>query len=134
MDPRNGSCPSKKERRRAGVAAAWQLPPTWDSPRSDFAFSICLVVVVVVVAAAAAAVAVIVLPLLLSLLPQHGYVRVGSRVTCVTYLKDVVFEPRLRKPCNSAATWLMSLAWHVLNPPHARNFYLTSEVTRDPIA
>ncbi|KAK1128603.1 hypothetical protein K0M31_003061 [Melipona bicolor] len=49
LDPRNGSCPSKKERSGAGVAAAWQLPPTWDSPRSDSVFFVLLLVVVVVV-------------------------------------------------------------------------------------
>ena len=61
FDPRNGSSTdSKKERGGAGVAAAWQLPPTWDStPRFDSSpllvssspFLVVVIVVVVVVAA-----------------------------------------------------------------------------------
>ena len=81
LDPRNGSCPSKKERSGAGVAAAWQLPPTWDSPRSDSVFFILLVVVVVVVVVA-------VTVCCIGLVACRRYRSRGTPVfTCVTFVE-----------------------------------------------
>lgn len=45
--------------------------------------------------------------LLVVLLPANVAASHGDICTYV-YLKDAAFKPRLRKPCNSAATWLMS--------------------------
>lgn len=45
--------------------------------------------------------------LLVVLLPANVAASHGD-ICMYVYLKDAAFKPRLRKPCNSAATWLMS--------------------------
>lgn len=74
--------------------------PRFDSPRPVSSSSIppspppFLVVVIVVVAGSSVN------------LPTWPMFTWGC--TRCTHSRDVAFKPRLRKPCNSAATWLMS--------------------------
>ena len=127
LDPRNGSCPSKKERSGAGVAAAWQLPPTWDSPRSRLCLfrSPCCYYYCCCCCCCCCCYC-----CCIGLVVCRHY---RSRGT-VVHVRYVRGKTCLRKPCNSAATWLMLLPGTSLTLLTHGNFCLTSEITRDRIA